>query len=177
MSDGIRAKRLGGTVRKHLGEALARQVRDPRLASLVIEDVQLTGDLGLATVLVRLVVGGDDPAARQGAMKALVGLAPVLRSSLAPVLRMRRVPDLRFRYDEGTDHRLRIEEVLSEIHREDEARRQAAEPLRGVENDATIAPESARTHGDTATSEDAARTHGDAATGEPPPREDDPSTR
>ena len=177
MSDGIRAKRLGGTVRKHLSEALARQVRDPRLASLVIEDVQLTGDLGLATVLVRLVVGADDPQARQGAMKALSGLAPVLRSSLAPVLRMRRVPDLRFRYDEGSEHRLRIEEVLSEIHREDEVRRQAAEPARSVEDDTTAAPESARLHGDAATNDESARTHGDTASDATPPRDDDPSTR
>lgn len=122
--EGIRAKRLGGTVRKHLSALLAREVQDPRLSALAIEDVEMSGDLSIAQVTVRLMFGGENEEARWAAMKALRAVAPGLRSALAPVLRMRRVPELRFRYDEGADHRLRIEAVLAEIHEEDEARQE-----------------------------------------------------
>lgn len=93
--------------------------------SLAISDVQVTDDLSLAKVQVRLMFGGEDPEARRGAMAALSGVGPGLRSSLSPVLRMRRVPELRFFYDDAEDLRAEIEGVLEEIKREDEQKRLA----------------------------------------------------
>jgi ribosome-binding factor A len=123
MADSIRRKRLAGTIRKHLSAELSREVADPRLAALSIQDVEVTPDLSIAKVNVRLMFGGEETAVRQEAMAALLRIAPGLRSSLAPVLRMRHVPELRFTYDEGDDHRARIDDVLSEIRREDEEKR------------------------------------------------------
>jgi ribosome-binding factor A len=125
MSSEIRTKRLEGTIRKYLGAELARDIADPRLAAVYIHDVSVTNDLSLATVTVRLLVGGEQEAERKAVLGVLTRIAPRLRSVLAPQLRMRRVPDLRFRYDVGTDHAHRIAEVLREIHEED-AKRQAA---------------------------------------------------
>ncbi len=122
MALGHRKDRLAGTIRKHLAGELSREVKDPRLSALCIEDVEVTGDLGVANVSVRLMVGGDDPVARREAMAALRRIAPGLRASLGPVLRVRRLPELRFHYDEGADRRARIEEVLEEIHQEDAQR-------------------------------------------------------
>lgn len=123
MADSIRRKRLGGTIRRHLSAEISREVADPRLAAISIQEVEVTGDLSIAKVSVRLMFGGEEPGAREEAMAALLRVAPGLRSSLSPVLRMRHVPELRFRYDEGEDHRARIDDVLSEIKREDDERR------------------------------------------------------
>jgi ribosome-binding factor A len=117
----IRAKRLGGTIQKYIGAELSRELADPRLSGLAIEAVEMTGDLGLALCKVRLMFG-DTPDARKGAMRALEGVAPMLRSRLAPILKMRRVPEIRFVYDEGTDHQKRIEALLNEIKSEDAGR-------------------------------------------------------
>lgn len=122
-NEGIRAKRLAATIQKHLSGVFAREVQDPRLAALGIEEVTLSGDLSIVTVRVRLAYGEESAEERAQAMQALSALAPGLRSSLAPVLRVRRVPELRFVYDEGVEHRQRIEAVLAEIQREDEERR------------------------------------------------------
>ncbi len=120
---GIRRKRIAGAIRRHLSAELAREVADPRLATLAIEDVDVSADLTLARVKVRLMFGGEDKAARDAAMHALMKVAPGLRASLSPVLRMRRIPELRFSYDEGLDLRTEIESVLEDIKREDAAKR------------------------------------------------------
>ena len=125
MADSIRRKRIAGTIRKHLSAEISREVADPRLSALAIQEVHVTGDLSIAKVLVRLMFGGEDESARAEAMIALSRVAPGLRSSLSPVLRMRHVPELRFVYDEGADHRARIDDVLDEIKREDEEKKRA----------------------------------------------------
>lgn len=121
MSGGVRQSRLEGTIRKHLGAELGRVVQDPRLTSLGIERVELSRDLSVATVLVRIMFGADDPAHRKGVLVALKAVAPGLRSSLAQILRMRRVPELRFVYDEGEDNRRRVDQLLAEIKEEPRA--------------------------------------------------------
>lgn len=128
MSDsGVRKHRIGGAIRKHLSAELAREVADPRLFSLAISGVELTSDLSIAKVQVRLMIGGEELAARDAAMAALARIAPGLRASLSPVLRMRRVPELRFFYDEKPDINAEIENVLRDIQREDEEKRKALE--------------------------------------------------
>ena len=128
MADSIRRKRVAGTIRKQLSAELAREVADPRLAALSILEVEVTGDLSIAKVQVRLMFGGEEPRARSEAMKALHAIAPGLRSAISPVLRMRHVPELRFVYDEGADIRARIDDVLREIQVEDDERRRTVEP-------------------------------------------------
>jgi ribosome-binding factor A len=112
---------MAGTIRKHLGSELARQAKDPRLGSVYIETVEIAPDLGVIRVGVRSLVAIDDKG-RIGIEKALAGLSRGLRASLGPVLRMRRMPELRFFYDQGQEHRARIEAVLAEIEEEDRTR-------------------------------------------------------
>lgn len=123
MPDSIRSKRMAGTIRRHLSEELSRQVGDPRLYSLAIQDVVVTADLSIAKVGVRLMFGGQEPGLRIEVLETLAKIAPGLRSSLAPQLRMRRLPELRFHYDEGDDQRAKISDLLGEIEREDEEKR------------------------------------------------------
>jgi len=129
---GVRKHRIAGAIRKHLSSELAREVADPRLFSLAIAGVELTPDLSIAKVSVRLMMGGEEEEARRAAMGALNRIAPGLRSSLAPVLRMRRVPELRFAYDETVDINAEIEGVLRDIAREDEQKRRELDAQGGA---------------------------------------------
>ncbi len=124
----IRRKRIGATIRQHLSGELSRELADPRLSSLMVQSVEMTPDLTLAKVRVRLMVASDDPSVEQELMMTLGRIAPGLRSRLAPVLRMRRVPDIRFLYDHAPDERAHIREILDQVKREDEAKRAALQP-------------------------------------------------
>ena len=135
----IRGKRIGATIRHHLSGELARELADPRLTSLVIQGVQMTSDLTLAKVRVRLMLGGDEPGVEQELMTTLRRVAPGLRSRLAPVLGMRRVPELRFVYDHAPDERAHIKGLLDEVFREDEEKRKALGL--GLEQDSPEEPE------------------------------------
>lgn len=112
---GIRQSRLEGTIRKYLSLELGRHLADPRLVSLGIEGVDLSRDLGVATVRVRLMFDGEEEGAQKAALAALRSVGPSLRSSLAQTLSMRRVPELRFVYDHGEDYRRKVEQLLGEI--------------------------------------------------------------
>jgi len=115
---GLRGRRVAETIKHHLTDALARELMDPRLANLVITDVEVPDDLGMARVLVRRLVGDDDPHGRKATLRALSRVAGRLRRSLAPRLGLKRVPELRFAYDTGLDHARRVDELLREIAEE-----------------------------------------------------------
>lgn len=117
----LRALRVAHSVKRVVTDFLARDVSDPLLASVLVTDVELTADLGIATVKVRLFVGGDDPARRKKVVKSLGRLGGRLRKGLGESLALKRVPEVRFVYDVGADATLRVEELLADIAREKKA--------------------------------------------------------
>jgi len=141
MSEGLRGQRLAGTIKKHLSAALARSIGDPRLAALGVENVNLSRDLGVATIGVRLMFGDNGEQAQKGVMGALTRLSPQLRSMLAAALRMRKVPELRFVYDHGEDHRLNVERILAEIGAEPKGEAPGPELPGTASADRSAAPE------------------------------------
>ena len=118
MSEGRRAKRVATRLQAYLGQALIREIEDPRLGSLVITNVEIGDDLAVAHIGVRLMVGDDNPKLRRAAMQSLSRVAGRLRRGLAPELGLRRVPELRFDYDTGHDAARRVDELLEEIRHE-----------------------------------------------------------
>jgi len=119
MSDGRRPKRVAEDIRVNLGSALQREIADPAVSSVVITRVEVTPDLGLASVYVRLLVDPNERSQR-AALRALQRAAGRLRRGLGAALRLKRVPELRFHYDEAPDARARVDELLDEIRRERE---------------------------------------------------------
>ncbi len=115
---GTRGRRVAETIKHHLADALARDLGDPRLEGVVVTEVDVPDDLGVARVSVRLLVGDEDVLRRAATLRALGRVASRLRRSLAPKLRLKRVPELRFAYDTGLDHTRRVDELLKEIAEE-----------------------------------------------------------
>ncbi|MET0413359.1 MAG: 30S ribosome-binding factor RbfA [Polyangiaceae bacterium] len=118
MSEARRPKRVAETIKKHIAEALTRNLQDPRLAGLLVTRVEIGADLALARVFVRTLAGAADAATQKRIEAAANGAAPLLRVGLGEQLALRRVPELRFNYDKGQDAVDRIEELLGEIRSE-----------------------------------------------------------
>ena len=117
-----RATRVAERLREELAFLLTREVKDPRVKSVLISRVEMPDDLKLARVQVRLMEGGDDAAKRKEALAGLAHAASMIRREVARRMSLRFAPELRFYYDEGQDKADRIEQLLEEVKREDKPR-------------------------------------------------------
>ena len=106
-----RVERLNEQLLREISNILRRDVRDPRIGVPTVTRVEVTPDLWMARVFVR-VVGSD--LERQEALTGLAAAAPFVRKALGG-LRMRRVPEIRFAADNTLEHALRIEELLRDV--------------------------------------------------------------
>ena len=110
-----RPEQVAETLRQVIADALAREVRDPRVGFVTVTAVLVTNELAHARVMVS--VPGDD-AARARALEGLESAAGFLRSRAARTLTTRTVPELHFELDRGLQHAARINELLEELRRE-----------------------------------------------------------
>ncbi len=110
-----RPAQVAETIRQVLAEALAREVRDPRIGLVTLTQVNVTGDLSHATVMFTSSAGPED---RERALEGLKSAAGFFRTKISKALATRTVPELHFQIDRGAEHTARINEVLAEIRKE-----------------------------------------------------------
>ena len=110
-----RPEQVAETLRQVIADALAREVRDPRVGFVTVTGVQVTNDLSHARVLVT-VPGEEGERAR--ALQGLQSAAGFLRTRAARALTTRTVPELHFELDQGLNHAARIDQLLQELRRE-----------------------------------------------------------
>lgn len=122
IKDGRRGRRVAELLRAHLADVLRREIDDRELSEVVVTGVEVTDDLSIARIGVRLLVGDEDEAKRRRVLRHLHRAGGRLRRAVAPRLELRRAPELQFRYDSGPDAVRRVEELLQEIEREPKAR-------------------------------------------------------
>jgi ribosome-binding factor A len=111
-----RPEQMAETLRQVITDALAREVRDPRVGFVTVTGVLVTNDLSHARVMVS-VPGEDGEKTR--AIEGLQSAAGFLRSRAARALTTRTVPELHFELDRGLEHAARINELLNNIRQED----------------------------------------------------------
>lgn len=127
MGDGRRGKRVAEDIREHLADIFRTEVSDPRLSMLVVTTVRLAADLGLADVSVRSLRGNVPEREQLAIERALTNASGRLRHLVGLRLNMKRNPQLRFHYDTAPEVRERVDQLLSEIRRDDEVRPQPPE--------------------------------------------------
>ena len=121
MAQGHRPDRVGEQIRDELSALLSRGVvHDPGIGFITLTRVQVSPDLQLARVFYTSL---GDPKARRETEKALDRATPFLRRQIGGALRLRRVPELEFRFDESIANQDRIEQILRDLHAEDEKRK------------------------------------------------------
>jgi ribosome-binding factor A len=110
-----RPEQVAETLRQVIADALAREVRDPRVGFVTLTGVLVTNDLSHARIMV--TVPGEE-AEKTRALEGLQSAAGFLRSRAARSLTTRSVPELHFELDRGLEHAARISELLNDIRRE-----------------------------------------------------------
>lgn len=114
-----RIQRFNELLLQELSTLLLRRVRDPRLSSVTITEVDVTADLRIARIYVSLL--DDDEETRQKVLHSLQGAAGFLRRELAHLLKIRHTPELVFHLDESTQYGERIDQLLAQIHQEEQS--------------------------------------------------------
>jgi ribosome-binding factor A len=116
-----RPARVGDRIRQELSDLLARgAVHDPGIGFITLTRVTVSADLQVARVFYTSL---GDEAARRETAKALARATPFLRRQIGSRLQLRRVPEMEFRFDESIGHQDRIEQILRDLHDEEEARK------------------------------------------------------
>ncbi len=113
-----RAQRVASVIKATVARSLSTAFGDPILGQLVVTEVDVTSDLSLARVKVRLLSTDDSQQARDRALSHLARAQGLLRRALTEPLRLRRVPNLQFEYDGNPEASRRVEELLAEIRSE-----------------------------------------------------------
>ena len=117
MGKSINQKRLEGTIRKNISDIIQFGLKDPNVGFVTITDVHVSNDHSFAKVFVTFL--GKDARAQAG-LKALNRAKGFIRSELSQRLDIRRTPDLIFVLDETEMKARHIDEIIHNLHTEDE---------------------------------------------------------
>ena len=116
MPEGGRPTRVSEEFREILAEEILR-LKDPRVGFVTITAVTVTPDLRHARVYYTALGDERDRRASAAALRSARGH---LRKVIGRQVRMKVLPDLEFEEDETQRTAERIEELLRELHREEE---------------------------------------------------------
>ena len=111
-------RRVDEAIRQVIGDAVAGELKDPRVGFVTVTDVRTSADLSHARVYVSVLGEGGAPslaAEREASLEGLRSAHGFLQGRVASELRLKRTPTLEFSYDDTTDRALRVEEILDEI--------------------------------------------------------------
>jgi ribosome-binding factor A len=104
-------RRVNEAIREILGDAIATELKDPRIGFVTVTDVDTSPDLRAARVYVS-VLGSEEE--RQSSLAGLRSSHGVLQRKIASGMRMKRTPTLSFEYDESVDRGDRIARLLDD---------------------------------------------------------------
>lgn len=112
-----RMRRVDEAIREVIGEAVAADLKDPRVGFVTVTDVRTSADLRHARVYVSVL---GDESERQASLDGLRSAHGFLQARVSSELRLRRTPELIFNYDDTTDKAMRVGELLdAELPRRD----------------------------------------------------------
>ena len=108
-------RRVDEAVRQVIGDAVASELKDPRVGFVTVTDVRTSPDLRHARVYVSVLGaegGVSEPAEREESLAGLRSAHGFLQGRVASELRLKRTPELEFVYDDTTDRAMRLEELI-----------------------------------------------------------------
>ena len=111
---GQRMRRVDEAMRQVLGEAISKELKDPRVGFVTVTDVKTSPDLRHARVYVSVL--GDEPA-QQATLDGLRSAHGFLQARVAGELRLKRTPELTFELDHTAERAARLEEILHDEER------------------------------------------------------------
>jgi ribosome-binding factor A len=113
-----RMRRVDEAIRQVIGDAVAGDLKDPRVGFVTVTDVRTSADLRHARVYVSVLGESGSPSEqpqREASLEGLRSAHGFLQSRIASELRLKRTPTLDFVYDDTTDRAMRVEALIDEI--------------------------------------------------------------
>jgi ribosome-binding factor A len=107
--------RIEQTLRQLIAELLMRKVKDPRVTEVSIIDVEMSKDYSLARIRYNVIGGSENLEDVQRGLESCRGF---VRSQIKNHLRLRIIPELVFVYDSSLDRAMALEELIQQIHEE-----------------------------------------------------------
>jgi ribosome-binding factor A len=106
-----RMRRVDEAIRQVIGDAVAGNLKDPRVGFVTVTDVRTSADLSHARVYVSVLGDAEERAASMAGLRSAHGY---LQQRIAAELHLKRTPTLDFLYDETTDRALRLQTLIDE---------------------------------------------------------------
>jgi ribosome-binding factor A len=113
-----RMRRVDEAIRQVIGDAVAGDLKDPRVGFVTVTDVRTSADLRHARVYVSVLGDAGEPSGpelREATLEGLRSAHGFLQGRIAGELRLKRTPALEFAYDDTTDRALRVDALIDEI--------------------------------------------------------------
>ena len=104
-----RMRRVDEAVREVLGDAISKDLKDPRVGFVTVTDVKTSPDLRHARVYVSVL---GDPAGRRATLRGLQSAHGFLQRRVADELHLKHTPELVFEYDDSVERGMRVSELL-----------------------------------------------------------------
>ena len=111
-------RRVDEAVREVLGEAVAQDLKDPRVGFVTVTQVRTSSDLRHARVFVSVFGTAEEQEATLDGLRSAHG---VLQARVARELRLKRTPALEFALDDTAEKAARLEALIEQVT-EDEQR-------------------------------------------------------
>ena len=108
---GARMRRVDEAVREVLGDAVSKDLKDPRVGFVTVTEVRTSADLRHARVFVSVFGTPDEKTATLEGLRSAHGF---LQGVLASELTLKHTPTLAFEYDESVDRGMRISKLIEE---------------------------------------------------------------
>ena len=106
-----RMRRVDVAMRQVLGDALAQDLKDPRIGFVTVTDVKTSPDLRHARVHVSVLGTDAEQAATLEGLRSAQGF---LQTRVASELRLKRTPELTFELDHTAERAARLERLIEE---------------------------------------------------------------
>lgn len=102
-------RRVDEAIRQVIGDALATDLKDPRVGFVTVTDVKTSSDLSHARVYVSVL---GEAHTREDTLAGLRSAHGYLQSRIARELKLKRTPTLEFSYDDTTDRAMRLDALI-----------------------------------------------------------------
>ena len=106
-----RMRRVDAAIRHVIGDAVAHDLKDPRVGFVTVTDVETSPDLRHARVFVSVL---GTPAEQEASVAGLQSAHGVLQRRIARELRLKNTPELDFVLDQTAEKAFRLERLMDE---------------------------------------------------------------
>jgi ribosome-binding factor A len=121
-------RRVDEAIRQVIGDAVASDLKDPRVGFVTVTDVRTSADLSQARVYVSVLGAAQ---AREDSLEGLRSAHGYLQRRIAAELHLKRTPTLDFAYDDTTDRAMRVDALIESELREERTGEHDEDSMRG----------------------------------------------